>query len=286
MTDQPNKAKTDAAAWVGPVGDVWAQEWRRTDRSFAGLSTHLNHAIAQALPRGGARVADIGCGAGGTAIVTASLGGHVDVTGFDLSESLIAIAGERAAALPNCRFVAGPVETTIGAYAPFDLVISRHGVMFFDDPVAGLAAIRAATAPGAHMVFSCFRAAALNGWASDITAAITGAPPAATAGYEPGPFAFAAAAFTRSLLEQAGWIDVEETAVDFAYRAGEGDDAVADAVDYLGRIGPAARILKDSPAERRPAIIQKLFKVCEAHRVDKAVDFPAAAWIWTARSPA
>ncbi|MBB3980787.1 SAM-dependent methyltransferase [Sphingobium fontiphilum] len=285
MAERPNKAKTDAAAWVGPVGDVWALEWRRTDRSFAGLSSHLNHAIAQAAPEGGARVADIGCGAGGTAIATASLGNHVEVTGFDLSESLIAIAGERAAAMPNCRFVAGPVERTIGAYAPFDLVVSRHGVMFFDDPVAGLAAIRAATRPGGHMVFSCFRAAALNGWASEIATAIIGEPSPAPAGYEPGPFAFADAAFTRSLLDQAGWIDAEETAVDFAYRAGEGDDAVADAVDYFGRIGPAARILKDSPAERRPAILHALRTICEAHRVDSAVDFPAAAWIWTARNP-
>ena len=285
MTDQPNKAKTDAAAWVGPVGDVWAQEWRRTDRSFAGLSSHLNHAIAQALPQSGARVADIGCGAGGTAIATASLGDNVEVTGFDLSESLIAIAGERAAALPNCRFVAGPVETTIGACAPFDLVISRHGVMFFDNPVAGLAAIRAATAPGASMIFSCFRAAALNGWASEVTAAIASDRPPAPAGYEPGPFAFADAAFTRSLLDQAGWTDMEERAVDFAYRAGEGYDPVTDAVDYFGRIGPAARILKDSPADRRPAILNALCDVCEAHRTGDAVNFAAAAWIWTARNP-
>ena len=30
---------TDASEWTGPVGDVWAAEWRRTDRSFAGART-------------------------------------------------------------------------------------------------------------------------------------------------------------------------------------------------------------------------------------------------------
>ncbi|MFX7853840.1 hypothetical protein ABTK08_20020, partial [Acinetobacter baumannii] len=27
----------EASEWIGPVGDAWAAEWQRTDRSFADL---------------------------------------------------------------------------------------------------------------------------------------------------------------------------------------------------------------------------------------------------------
>ncbi|MES2156700.1 MAG: class I SAM-dependent methyltransferase [Pseudomonadota bacterium] len=271
--------------WTGATGDVWAQEWRRTDRSFGDLADHLNRAIRAAMPDGPARVADVGCGAGATSIATASVRDDVQVVGIDLSLGLLAIAADRAADLPNCTFLAGAVEQVMGALPPFDLIVSRHGVMFFDDPVAGMAAIRAAAKPGANIVFSCFRDVGSNLWASEIATALGVPPPGADAGYAPGPFGFADAAFVRATLHKAGWGDVAGDPVDIAYRAGEGADAVADAVEYFGRIGPAARAIKAASATDRPAMMEAMARVCERHASEGAVDFPAAAWIWTARNP-
>ncbi|MFC3441446.1 class I SAM-dependent methyltransferase [Sphingobium rhizovicinum] len=275
----------DAAGWTGPNGDVWAQEWRRTDRSFAALSAELDRTIAHVMGEGPVAVADIGCGAGGTALAAADANRHAQVTGIDISAALIAVARERAGANANIRFIAAPVEQAIGAAGPFDLIVSRHGVMFFADPVDAFTRLRAGTRPGGRLVFSCFRAPADNVWARETMAAVGEAPPAAD-GYAPGPFAFADADFVRGLLAQAGWVQVEARPVDFLYRAGSGEDPVADAVGFFSRIGPAARALKMADPAERPAIVAAVRALCAARLSDGHVDFPAAAWIWSARIPA
>lgn len=277
-------ARTDAAQWTGANGDVWAEEWQRTDRSFAPLTAELDRTINEAMDRRALAVADIGSGAGGTSITAASANGAAQVTGFDISPALVAVAQERAAGLPNCRFVAGPAEQRIGEVAPFDLIVSRHGVMFFDDPADAFTRLRAAARPGAGLVFSCFRGPSLNAWARELMAVLPGGG-AKSAGYEPGPFAFADADFVRTLLAEAGWTDVAVRPVDFAYRAGEGSDAVADALTFFSRIGPAARALKLAPPEQHGEILARTEAICRARLIADVVEFPAAAWIWSARNP-
>lgn len=56
---------TSGQDWQGRVGDVWAAEWQRTERSFADLARHLDKAIAGVAPNRG-RALDIGSGAGST----------------------------------------------------------------------------------------------------------------------------------------------------------------------------------------------------------------------------
>lgn len=168
----------DSAEWSGRLGDVWSQEWQRTDRSFAGVAAALDRAILAAAPERGA-VLDIGCGAGSTSIALATARPSLSVTGIDLSADLIAIAAARGAGLPNLRFqvadAADPPPPILGgAHA---MAMSRHGVMFFADPVAGFAAIRALLVPGAPFVFSCFQSPARNPWASEVVEAVTGTPP-------------------------------------------------------------------------------------------------------------
>ncbi len=47
-----------------------------------------------------------------------------------------------------------------------DLIISRHGLMFFPEPVTALAAIRAGAGEGASLIFSCFGDRARNRFAT------------------------------------------------------------------------------------------------------------------------
>lgn len=229
-------------------------------------------------------LADIGCGAGATSIAAANARPDASVTGFDLSPALLAIARERASRLSNVQFIAGPMEDMLPAAGPFDLIVSRHGVMFFADPVAGLAAIRSGTGLGGGLLFTCFRAQALNPWSSEIVEAMLGMPLQPSTGYVPGPFAFAEEPFVAAILRDAGWSNAVPRAIDFTYRAGEGDDPVADAVAFFTRIGPAARTLRESPPERRAGMLERVADVCARHRHGNAVDFPAAAWLWSAKS--
>ncbi|MFD1788609.1 class I SAM-dependent methyltransferase [Sphingomonas floccifaciens] len=299
--------------WTGRVGDVWAAEWQRTDRSLADLSRHLDVAIEVAAPAGPFRALDIGCGAGVTSLALATARPDARIVGVDLSDALVAIARNRLtpAVLPRrrepraasdelndsglppsweyraegydgedarVRFLTGDALDMAKAQAPFDLLYSRHGVMFFDDPVAAFATLRGAVRPGARLVFSCFRDWRENGFAAAPAAAL--GLPAPTPG--PGPFAFADRAQVAAILSAAGWRDAIARPIDFTYRAGAGADPVGDALGFLQRIGPAASALRMRSDAERAVLVERLRAVIERYRSGNTVDFPAAAWIWSA----
>src|SRR5688500_10992980 len=92
---------TEKAEWEGGVGRSWADEWRRTDRSFAELTPRLLEAIA-ALP--GQDVVDIGCGAGELSLAIAEARPQARVLGIDVSADLVATATIRAQGRRNCAF--------------------------------------------------------------------------------------------------------------------------------------------------------------------------------------
>lgn len=268
---------TNAFDWEGKVGDSWAAEWARTDRSFAELSKVLLDRIEQAA-RPQARILDIGCGAGETSIDVAHRLPGADVRGIDLSAALVETAKRRTDAV---RFEAADATAWSGGEWKPDLLVSRHGVMFFDDPVGAFSHFREIAAPDARLVFSCFRSPGDNGWASEIQALLPSGPPADPDA--PGPFAFADVERVTAILERAGWLDAEAEAVDFRYVAGAGSDPVADAMSFFSRIGPAARVLRDLAEAERADFFERLHPVLCNHLENGAVSFGAAAWIWTAR---
>ncbi|OWK32035.1 class I SAM-dependent methyltransferase [Sphingomonas mucosissima] len=273
---------TTAPDWQTRVGDVWAAEWRRTDRSFAALSRQLDAAIHALAPNAG-RAVDLGCGAGATSLALAAARPELEILGVDLSAALVAVAQERAAerGLDNLRFVAGMVPQALEPHSPLDLAVSRHGVMFFDDPLAAFRGIAAALRPGAPLIFSCFRAAADNPWASETIASLGGRLDS-PAGYAPGPFAFADRDMVHELLVDAGLARISIAPADYLYRAGEGADPAADAADFFRCIGPVSRTIAAASEADRPALLERLRVVLSQHVVGDAVEFPAAAWIVTA----
>lgn len=269
---------TLAYDWAGRVGDTWADEWRRTDLSFSDMSPHLDAAILAAAPDTGNAV-DIGCGAGGTAIALAAARPGLSVVGIDLSRNLVETARDRASAFPNLRFEVGDA-TELGGIAA-DLLFSRHGVMFFDDPVTAFAKLRHAAAADAALIFSCFRDATFNPWVIETVSAVTGASPQKP-GTSPGPFAFADADHVRAILATSGWTG-DAQPVDYRYRAGEGSDAIDEALAFFSRIGPAAAQLRELDGAARDAGRQRLRDALAARLCNDTVDFPAAAWIWSCR---
>ncbi|WP_174296843.1 methyltransferase domain-containing protein [Sphingomonas bacterium] len=273
----------DRDGWIGSVGDVWASEWRRTDRSFAGLVPHLNAAILARAPGAGIAV-DVGSGAGGTALALAAARPGLSVIGIDLSPALVAVARGRASGLPNLAFRSGLVEEVVGEVRPVDLIVSHHGVLFFADPVAGLRALRASASLRTWLVFSCFGDVARNGWASETMAAVAGGPPARPGGYAPGPFGFSDPGFVAGVLDRAGWRAEPPEAVEFAYRAGAGNNPVVDALDFFKRIGPVASLLRALPPGDADAATVRLRMAVERRARPDGVDFPAMAWLWSARA--
>jgi SAM-dependent methyltransferase len=272
---------TNTSDWQGKVGASWAAEWRRTDRSFAALNAALVDRVASRAPAN-ARILDVGCGAGATSIALAERLPRAQIFGIDLSDDLVAVALARADGL--ARFEqADASQWTSSDFSP-DLLVSRHGVMFFDDPVRAMGHLLGVVEPGGQMVFSCFRDRSENDWANEVMALLPSPPPFDP--HAPGPFAFADQARVTAILAEAGWADIAAEPLDLAYVAGAGDNPVDDAVDFFSRIGPAAPVIRALQGEARDAFLAGLVAMARKYLRDGPVSFTAAVWIWTARRPA
>ena len=273
---------TGASEWTGRVGGTWVREWERTDRSFGSLTAHL---LDPAAIGDITSALDIGCGAGEVAITLAARNPAAEITGLDISQDLLSVARERGSTFGNLTFREGDAarwKPDDNSNAP-DFLISRHGVMFFDEPIAAFAHLKTIAAKRARLRFSCFRERAENHWVS-LLQSVTPASSPPSDPYAPGPFAFGEAARLRDILTAAGWRDVMLEPYDYAMIAGEGEGALDEAVAYFQRIGPAAGAIADLAGAARDRAIDALRAMLADHLSQGRVALPASAWIVTARS--
>jgi len=271
---------SDAEYWNGIVGTNWAEHYRRTDRSFGGLTERL---LARMRDFRFARVLDIGCGAGELSLAIARGRPGISVLGVDVSAPLVEAAHTRGARLTNVAFELGDASqwSSADGFRP-DLMVSRHGVMFFEDPAAAFTHLAGIAAPGANLLFSCFRGPSANELFTGVGGLLP-APDSPPDPAAPGPMAFADPDHVRSILEPAGWGVIEFESFDFAMVVGAGDDPVADAVDYFLTIGPAAAHARELNAADRAAFVERLTSYVETKRFEGIVALRAGAWIVNAK---
>jgi SAM-dependent methyltransferase len=261
--------------WNGQAGETWVQAQARLDSMLASLS---DHALAKANPQPGERVIDVGCGCGTTSIAMAEQGAAV--WGIDISAPMLALAKSRAEHLDNIAFAqcdASQQPLTVD----HDLIFSRFGVMFFDDPVAAFTNLRSGLKPGGRMVFLCWQAPAKNPWVSVGGRAIQQFLPEDEPidPKAPGPFAFADPDYLRGILERAGFsrIDIQNLNMDLI--VGETLDA---AMEFQGEVGPMARVLAELSGEVREQAIQAARAALEPFVTDAGVKLGSATWLVSA----
>lgn len=270
--------------WIGRTG----QEWSRHETALERLLGPAGHAGIGALaPRPGERILDLGCGSGASTLALAEAvapGGRV--TAVDISPDLIAKARIRLADAALVDVVEADAQHHYFGAGTHDVLFSRFGAMFFDNPAAAFANLHNALQPGARAVFVAWREPVRNQWASVPMTFTTEAvaPPAPSTGT--GPFAWADPNVFRPLLIEAGFHDIRETPHEFMAEIADGEspDPVHRAVAFMMRIGPfAARLRGADPAAKAEAetfLIQRLGR----HLHDGAVRLLASAWIIEARA--
>lgn len=259
--------------WNGPSGQVWAEEQELLDRM---LEPYLPH-VLEGLPPG-ADVLDVGCGAGATTIAAAARA--ASCTGVDVSAQLVARARERAAGLGNVRFVRADAQRYDFEEARFDALLSRFGVMFFDDPVAAFANLRRAMRPGGTLTFIAWRSPAENPFFTTASRAaapfLNLSPPDPEA---PGQFAFADGERVRRILDGSGW-----SAIEVAPRDVAGSLSKADLRVYASKLGPVGQALREVDDATRAQVLEAVHAAYAPFLADGTVRFTSACWRVTARA--
>jgi SAM-dependent methyltransferase len=274
QSSQPNLQQ--AALWNDGSGKAWVDLQPVLDEVLAPFERLV---VDAAYPGEGGTVLDIGCGAGATTLAMARrVGTSGRCVGIDISEPLVALATARARAegTGNAEFVAADAQTYTFEAGRFDAVVSRFGVMFFDDPMAAFSNIRRAARPGGRLAFVAWRSPAENDF---MTAAARAAapflPPASPADPNaPGQFAFADGARVAGILEASGWSSIEVQRADIPCETSE--DNLMTYVTRLGPVGAALREVDQATAEKIMASLPPAF---EGFRKDGAVGFNAACWL-------
>lgn len=276
------------ADWNDQSGERWVYHQALLDSMLAVFGQAAMEAAAPAM---GECVLDVGCGAGESSLALASLvGNQGQVLGVDISEAMIESALTRA---PKEMSVVFQVADASKAELPdgkFDILFSRFGVMFFNDPTEAFAHMRRALKPGGRVAFVCWRGVAENDWMRLPVDAMTGIiPPIQPAASEaPGPFSFCDRERVDPILTKAGFADVDIVPFDALVPFGEGatrEAAIDDAVKMALEVGPLSRVLTDQPyelRERASVAVRAAFSGCFGER---SVMINGATWIVTARNP-
>lgn len=269
-----------AMQWNGQRGNAWVEAQQLLDRLFLPFETMLVDAVVAG---GGRRVLDVGCGTGGTTVAVARRlpprGGSV---GVDISEPMIAAARARAERerLP-ATFLRADAEVHPFEPATFDTIISRFGVMFFDDPVRAFTNLRRAACDGGVLRALVWRSAEDNPFmtvAERAAAALLPNLPARKAN-EPGQFAFADARRVQGILERSGWSAVDIRPVDVECTLPE--EAL---IPYLTRLGPVGVALQGVDEPLRARVVETVRAAFDPYVHGADVRFNAACWTVTARA--
>ncbi len=281
-TSPANAAQIDN--WNDAVGRTWVMLHQRLDRQLQPIG---RAAMAKAGFAPGRQVLDVGCGCGETSFEIAYKVAPGDVLAADISATLLDIAREDAGAraIDGVTFVLADAQVEAFAAQAFDVVFSRFGVMFFEDPAAAFANIRRALKPGGRLAFCCWREPAQNRWLSlPMQAAGHLLPPLPPFDpIAPGPFALADAERTRAILTGAGFIDIAIEPVDLV----TGGDNLEDSVFLSLRVGLLGSALRQAGAddELKAKVQATLRDALAAYVEDGVVKLPAAGWIVSARNP-
>lgn len=264
--------------WNEQAGPLWVAFQEQLDFLMDPLGREL---MDQAQVGSGEQVLDVGCGCGSTSIELAHrVGPTGSVVGLDISAPMLERARQRCS-VPE--WVDGDASNQTFS-RDFDLIYSRFGLMFFDQPESAFRHLRGLLRASGRLAFLCWRSLSLNTFFHlGLQAAKPYVSlPEPTPHHLPGPFSLAPEGKIEQLLHQTGWKGIEVIPCDRHICL----DGIENTADFLLKIGPVAPVVRESEPFIVDKIRQRLAELLtdlerDAH--DRVL-LPVATWLVTGKS--
>jgi len=270
-----------AKLWNPAAGCAWVEAQDTIDQMFKPIEDLLVDAVLAGSPH---RVLDVGCGTGATTVAVARrLGLNGECVGVDISEPMLDAArlrAERAGA--PARFILGDAQFYQFEPPSFDAIMSRFGVMFFDDSVRAFANLRRATRAGGELRCVVWRSPDENPFMTTAERAAAPLLPGVPSRVPdaPGQFAFADATRVRRILEESGWAGIEIQPITVACTM-----PASALAQYATRFGPLGRVLDEADERTRARVVEAVLAAFTPYVHDAEVRYDAACWMIAARAP-
>ena len=277
-----NRAQVDY--WNSAAGERWLTHRATLDRQMSLITDRL---FTRAAVRPGERVIDVGCGAGATTIrLGRAVGATGAVLGVDISEPMLSLATNRAAAVDQVRFERADAQVHGFDAAAYDLAFSRFGFMFFADPVAAFRNLGTAFRFGGRLCLGCWGPLQQNPWfrvPREIAIRHLG-PPEPQPPHAPGPLAFADAEYAQEVFTAAGFEDVAIAEEDLELL---GPATAKETAEFASIMGPAARRIGETqaPADVVARIVAEIAEAYQEYAGSDGVRVPAKFNFISARKP-
>jgi SAM-dependent methyltransferase len=275
-----------AEYWNSESGQRWVTYQDALDQRFAPLTELL---MGRAGVRAGECVIDVGCGTGTTTMqLAAAVGAHGSVLAIDIAEPLLAAARRRClhGGHANVRLIRADAQTHRFERGCHDAVVSRFGVMFFDDPVAAFRNLASALRPQGRLAFVSWGPLAANPWfvlPLEVGIERLG-PPEPQPPRAPGPLALSEPDYIDEVLSGAGFADVRIDQVDTHL---PGARSTRDEAELMSLFGPLARLMRERGADEatRLTLVDRLADRLARFATADGVRLPAAVHLTTATVP-
>jgi SAM-dependent methyltransferase len=266
--------------WTAARGEKWLAQLAGMEAMLAPVDEPLIGALNLDAPL---RIADVGCGGGGTSleILRRAPAGSV-VHGFDLSPALIELALTRKRSdEPSLAFEVADVATK-AAGQRYDRLVSRFGIMFFDDPTAAFTNMARWLVPGGQLAFAVWGRPLENPWMTtvrQVVAETIDLPPSDPDA--PGLFRYADADKLLALLERAGLAELKVSDWRGALMIGGGLPAAEAANFALASFASYGELLAEAGAAALRDAQQLLTERWSRHQQDGVVRIDACVHIFT-----
>lgn len=255
--------------WAGARGKKWCDDLAFMEPMLAFIDAPLIEALhLDGLHHDGPlRIADIGCGGGRTSLeILQRAPAGSSIHGFDISPDLIEVARrglrEKASGQEDdIVFHLSDVETAPPPSKPYDRLVSRFGIMFFENPSRAFTNLATWLAPGGCFAFAVWGPRGSNPWItgfSDAAAGLIDMPPPDP--QAPGPLRYGGGKKLLTLLDEAGLHDLNISDWRGVLSLG-GGLPVEETVDFTLNSILAQELLANVPETTREKVRQRL----EAH---------------------